>query len=185
MRRPIIPVGTRSLLFGSHQFAIHPLFVALAWRQLKGEWPRGWRLWLAIICHDWGYWGCRDMDGAEGRMHPAAGARLVAALATLGAPTISEATSLYRFWFWYCAAHSRSYAEWDFGGDCSPLMRPDKLATAMLPRWLYALQTWLTGEYVEYRDYWVRVGGYPGTPQDGPWAYAGHLQRHWRKFREG
>ena len=36
-------VGTRSLLFGSHQFMLHPLFVAIAWRRLYGRWPHGWR----------------------------------------------------------------------------------------------------------------------------------------------
>jgi len=40
MRR--LPIGPRALLVGAHQFALHPLFVALAWRRLHGSWPRDW-----------------------------------------------------------------------------------------------------------------------------------------------
>ena len=58
-------VGTRSLLFGVHQFAIHPWFVAAAWWRLYG-FPFDPRLWVAFFVHDLGYWGKPNMDGAEG-----------------------------------------------------------------------------------------------------------------------
>ena len=75
-----LPVGTRSLLFGVHQFALHPLFVLWAWRRLYGSLPRDWRVWVVILIHDWGYWGCKDMDGPEGKWHPWGGAKIAARL---------------------------------------------------------------------------------------------------------
>ena len=42
-------IGTKSLLYGAHQFALHPFFVALAWRRLYGRWPRDPRIWLAFL----------------------------------------------------------------------------------------------------------------------------------------
>jgi hypothetical protein len=35
-----VTVGTRSLLFGVHQFLLHPVMVALGWRMLYGRFPR-------------------------------------------------------------------------------------------------------------------------------------------------
>lgn len=40
-------IGTRSLLYGAHQFMLHPLFLALAWRKLYGA-PLDPRLWVAL-----------------------------------------------------------------------------------------------------------------------------------------
>ena len=81
-------IGTKSLLFGAHAFWWHPAFVAMAWYKLYG-WHyvtyktklspplvtslRDWRLWLAFVVHDWGYWGCSDMDGKQGEWHPLVG----------------------------------------------------------------------------------------------------------------
>ncbi len=62
-------IGTRSLLFGVHQFAIHPWFVAWGWWRLYG-FPWDPRLWIAFVIHDWGYWGKPNMDEAEGETHP-------------------------------------------------------------------------------------------------------------------
>lgn len=53
--------GTKSLLFGVHQFIWHPLTVLLAWIKLYG-WP-AWEELVCIIIHDWGYWGKSNMDG--------------------------------------------------------------------------------------------------------------------------
>ncbi len=61
-------VGTKSLLFGAHQFILHPVLVAFAWYRLYG-FPFDPRLWIAFIVYDWGYWGKADMDGAEGETH--------------------------------------------------------------------------------------------------------------------
>lgn len=69
-------VGTRSILFGVHQFMIHPLFVAAAWWRLYG-FPWDPRLWVAFVVHDLGYVGKPNMDGPEGERHVELGARIV------------------------------------------------------------------------------------------------------------
>ncbi|MCK5235828.1 MAG: hypothetical protein KAR06_02490, partial [Deltaproteobacteria bacterium] len=61
------PVGTKSLLFGVHQFIWHPITVLIAWCKLYG-WPT-WPELVCIIVHDWGYWGKPNMDGPEGEKH--------------------------------------------------------------------------------------------------------------------
>ena len=43
-------LGTKSLLFGCHQFVLHPLFVLVAWWRLYGR--PSWRMVVAIIVHD-------------------------------------------------------------------------------------------------------------------------------------
>lgn len=173
MRR--LPIGTRSLLFGAHQVLLHPLFVALAWRKLYGAWPRKWPEWVAIIVHDWGYWGSPDLDGPVGELHPMGGARLVARLCG-GRDQVA-----YRRWYEFTAGHSRSYAR-ILNIPTSPLMPADKLATVLMPLPLYAALCWLSGEYLEYRDRWVDAGTYPGRPDDNVWTWARHLRANWRRF---
>lgn len=171
-------VGTKSLLFGSHQFILHPMGGAIAWRRLYGRWPNDWRIWLAIIAHDLGYIGSPEMDGPVGELHPMGGARLVARLA--GGRNLYS----YHWWYEFTAGHSRSYARLVFGGKTSPLMRADKLATALYPRPLYALLCWLSGEWREYLHRWRAAGTYPGQPDDGVWAWCGHLQANWSRFKD-
>lgn len=85
----MIPMGTRSLLWGAHQFLIHPLFVALAWWRLYG-FPWDPRLWVAFFVHDLGYWGMPNMDGPEGEEHPRLGAALMHAFFDLPGPWIRQ-----------------------------------------------------------------------------------------------
>ena len=87
-------VGTRSLLFGIHQFIWHPIVVWRAWKYLYGR-PT-WKEIVCIIIHDWGYWGKPNLDGPEGVEHPLHGANL--AMRWFGD----------RYWN-LCAGHSRSY----------------------------------------------------------------------------
>jgi len=83
-------IGTKSVLFGAHQFLIHPLFVALAWWQLYG-FPWDPRLWVAFFVHDLGYLGKPNMDGPEGESHPWLGARIMGLLFDRGTPDVSTA----------------------------------------------------------------------------------------------
>ena len=69
-------IGTKTILFGVHQFAIHPWFVAWAWWRLY-SFPWDPRLWVAFFVHDLGYWGKPNMDGLEGERHPEFGARVM------------------------------------------------------------------------------------------------------------
>ena len=131
----VIPIGTKSLLFGVHQVLIHPYYVLKAHIILYG-WPRDFRVYLAIFVHDLGYWGRHNMDGFEGKAHVWFGAKL-----------------MYRLfddpWFEYCAFHSRSVAR-KHGKALSALAFSDKLSLVLMPRWLYILLATATGEYKEY-----------------------------------
>ena len=128
-------IGTKSVLFGVHQFLIHPWFVALAWWRLYG-FPWDARLWFAFFLHDLGYLGKPNMDGPEGETHPVLGARIMRAL-------------FGERWYWFTLLHSRYYAR-RHGRPFSRLCVADKLAFAITPRWLYLLQGNLTGEIGEY-----------------------------------
>ena len=72
-------IGTKSVLFGVHQFLLHPFFVALAWIRLYG-FP--WRIqyWVSFFVHDLGYIGKPDMDGEEGEEHVMLGGEIMANL---------------------------------------------------------------------------------------------------------
>ncbi len=147
-------IGTKSLLYGAHQFALHPFFVALAWRKLYRKWPSNPRVWLAFVIHDWGYWGCSNLDGAEGKMHPWRAAKWFTAridrfedsrAMTDGGNTVD----ILGPWGRFCLLHSRSLAR-RYGEPVSKLCAPDKVAAFLMPRWLYLRLTSWTGELVEY-----------------------------------
>ena len=72
-------VGTKSILFGVHNFLLHPPLVAIAWWRLYG-FPRDPRLWFAFLLHDVGYFGKRSMEGPEGETHVELGARMMGRL---------------------------------------------------------------------------------------------------------
>lgn len=128
-------IGTKSLLFGAHQFLLHPLFVARAWTRLYGL-PLDPRLWCAFFLHDIGYLGAPNMDGPEGERHPYTGARIMGAL--FGAR-----------WYRFTLYHSRFLAT-RHGAQPSRLCFADKLATALTPAWLYLPMASATGELREY-----------------------------------
>lgn len=130
-------VGTKSILFGAHQFLIHPLFVAWAWWKLYG-FPVDPRLWLAFYVHDLGYFGKPNMDGFEGERHVEFGARLMGRLFGLK-------------WGDFSRYHSRFYAKKD-EMPFSRLCVADKLAIALTPGWLYLPMASATGEIEEYME---------------------------------
>lgn len=131
----LFPIGTRSLLFGVHQFIIHPFVVAVAWWKLYG-FPFDPRLWVAFAVHDLGYWGCPNMDGPEGEGHVEFGARVMAVM-------------FGPYWGDFCRYHSRFRARQD-GRRYSQLCVADKLAAGIEPWWLYLPRAWLSGELGEY-----------------------------------
>jgi hypothetical protein len=128
-------MGTKSLLFGAHQFVLHPMLLALAWIVLYG-FPFDLRLWFAFFCHDLGYWSATDMDGPSGEKHPELGAKIMGFL-------------FGQRWYDFTILHSRSYAR-KMGKPVSRLCAADKLATAITPIWLYVPMVCLTGEITEY-----------------------------------
>lgn len=128
-------IGTKSILFGAHQFALHPWFVAAAWWKLFG-FPLDPRLWMAFWLHDLGYWGKPNMDGAEGERHPEFGAKIMSVFG--------------HEWRGLVLYHSRFYARRD-GVAPSRLCAADKLAISLTPWWLYLPAARATGELAEYR----------------------------------
>lgn len=69
-------IGTKSVLFGAHCFALHPFFVAAAWIRLYG-FPFDPRIWIAFFVHDLGYLWKPNMDGPEGETHVELGAAIM------------------------------------------------------------------------------------------------------------
>ncbi len=134
-------MGTKSLLFGVHQFFIHPIFVFWGWKKLYG-WPN-WKDLICIVIHDWGYWGCGDMDGVEGENHSELGAGL--AFDYLDNHGESEFLDYYTL----VLLHSRFYAK-KMRTTPSKLCWADKLGSALYPTWLWVLLGTLTGEIKEY-----------------------------------
>lgn len=128
-------VGTKSLLFGAHQFILYPLFLAVAWTKLYGL-PLDPRLWIAFIVHDWGYFGRENMDGDKGQRHPELGGKIMARL-------------FGQDWGDFCRLHSRYYAKLE-GREPSPLCAADKLVLLVTPRWIYLPAVRATGEVQEY-----------------------------------
>jgi hypothetical protein len=128
-------VGTKSVLFGAHQFLIHPWFVAAGWWKLYG-FPWDPRLWAAFFVHDLGYLGKPNMDGSEGEAHVELGARIMGLLFGDG-------------WANFARYHSRFYARRD-GVPFSRLCVADKAAIYLTPAWLYLPMANWSGEISEY-----------------------------------
>jgi len=132
-------IGTKSVLYGAHQFLLHPLFVAWGWWLLYG-FPFDPRLWIAFIIHDLGYIGQPNLDGPEGKMHPNWAARFMDRW-------FGES------WGDLCFLHSRSMARWARRPP-SRLCMADKMVTSLTPAWLYLPMARATGELEEYMGVW-------------------------------
>jgi hypothetical protein len=145
--------GSRSLLFGVHQFIWHSFTVLMAWIKLYG-WPN-WKELICIFIHDWGYWGCSNIEGQEGERHPELAGRI--ALYLLG----DEAEYL-------CLFHSRNYAR-KHDMQPSKLCWPDKLSIIYDPWWLYLPRAWLSGELKEYRQKASQTGAVPLSASNREW----------------
>lgn len=160
----LLPIGPRSVLFGTHCWFIHPFFVALGWWKLYGM-PRGIYLWTAFFLHDLGYllqW-CRNMDGPEGETHVVGGARLMKKFVEWHYPRanyyrhlspgeMENRVRVYsNYWYGMCLYHSRYYAK-AHSVRPSQLCMADKLAPALEPWWLYLPRTKASGELAEYME---------------------------------
>lgn len=144
-------MGTKSLLFGAHQFIYHPLCVLYAWWKCYGI-PFDPRIWVCAVVHDWGYWGKPDMDGEEGKRHPILGAQIAGAL-------------FGERWYFFCLYHSRSMASQD-GVEISRLCVADKLSLCYVPNWLYIPMAQATGEIYEYMERADSGTKYEGNKKD-------------------
>ncbi len=145
--------GTKSLLFGVHQVAWHPITVLLAWIELYGL--PSWKELICIIIHDWGYWGKPNMDGQEGADHPFFAARL--AKKYLGYDE-----------YMLCLLHSR-HLSYSMGLTPSRLCYADKLSLKYDPWWFYLPRAWSSGELLEYRRNAERNGFVSGEKTHREW----------------
>jgi hypothetical protein len=146
--------GTKSLLFGVHQFAYHPVTVYLAWLRLYRRLPNAGET-LCILIHDWGYWGKQYMDDEAGERHPELAAKIARRL--LG-PEYER----------LCLFHSRHYAR-NAGAEPSKLCWADKLSILFYPRWFYLALARASGELIEYRLAASRAGLLPTGFSDREW----------------
>lgn len=135
-------IGTKSILFGVHQFVWHPISVALAFRRVHRRLPSWWEA-VGIVCHDLGYWGCTDMDGPSGEPHPRGGAAIAAKICSLF--SYDRALDVYFF----CLYHSSNFAR-IHGAPTSALYLPDKVSIFYDPAWFYLLRARASGELDEY-----------------------------------
>jgi len=119
--------------------------VLTAWLILYREWPK-WHQFWAILTHDLGYWGCPNMDGKEGGNHP----ERLALWWRKHFPCFGVKVAVE------ILGHSRRHTE-NHGLELSKLFRPDKLSSALYPKWLYLLLANLSGEIHEYMN---ETGGY-------------------------
>lgn len=142
--------GTKSLLFGCHQIILHPIFVLIAWLKLYEKFPP-WRVLLAIIIHDWGLWGCENIDDEEGERHPRWAAKVMDRLFGSKQSTIFQLPGEKPWTMGMLVMyHSRFLARKENCGVVSPLCLPDKLGVALMPTWLWVGLGRLTGEVWEY-----------------------------------
>lgn len=134
-------LGTKSLLFGCHQFILHPLFTFTAWSKLYhgSKPPPLFPRILACIIHDWGYWGCPTMDGNCGDQHSVWGANAIYRL------------TKDNWWYEELLCHSRFFAR-RMNMTPSTFCWVDKLSTAIMPSWLWATLAYISGEGWEYLE---------------------------------
>jgi len=165
-------IGTRSVLFGAHQFLIHPLFVLWACRRLYGT-ALHVQVVTAAFCHDLGYWGKDGLDTPDGERHVEFGARLMALLfdsrrievgsvvrTRTGEMVVVEhpeqaarlsaqaGAVVFNTWGQYSLLHSRFYAK-RLGLPVSQLCAADKLSLNE-PWWLYLPRVIASGEVWEF-----------------------------------
>ena len=132
-------IGTKTLLFGNHQFLLHPLFVGIAWVKLYHKLPNPKEA-VCIFIHDWGYWGRPNLDGDEGERHP-----------LWAATWAGRHLDHHGYFYGNLCLHHSSFLAKKHGKPVSRLCIPDKYGVIMMPIWLIVLLGRLTGETQEYR----------------------------------
>ena len=115
-------IGTKSVLYGAHQFILHPIILFIAWWRIF-RFPWNPRLWVLFFIHDLGYIGKPNMDGPEGETYVEFGANLSGRL--FG--------DSYRYLALY---HSRFYAK-SHNKPISNLCIADKYAIVIMPTYIY------------------------------------------------
>lgn len=132
--------GTRSYLFGCHQFLLHPLWVLLAWRLEYKSWPKWWEI-IAIFLHDIGICGRQYLSNDEAKIgHWRKGTHLSFYIVRKLTGSICKGAILAGF---LCAGHCPEESNFPE----SKLSRADKRSWLVAPMW------WL------WFNYWVEWQG--------------------------
>lgn len=121
---------------------IHPYYTLKGWIKLYG-WP-DWKEAICIIIHDWGYWGCSDMDGKDGEKHPF----------WAGGFAYKWLDENYKYMNYrnLCFFHSSTVAE-GLRFYPSRLCWADKYGMVLMPTWMWVLLGRLSGEITEYMNH--------------------------------
>ncbi|MCE5265708.1 MAG: hypothetical protein LLG97_19540 [Deltaproteobacteria bacterium] len=146
--------GTKSILFGVHQFVIHPIVVLIAWITLYGR--PNWKTMICIVIHDWGYWGKARMDDEDGERHP-----------EWAADFVWDMFHDMDMWA-LCMFHSRHHAR-SRNAEPSRLCWADKLSIIYEPWWFYLPRAWASGELQEYRITAAKGGFFPAWKSNRKW----------------
>jgi len=158
-------VGTKSLLFGVHCFWFHPLTVFIAWVELYGL--PNWKECICIFIHDWGYWGCDNMDGVnEGADHPYLAARIAYKYLDNGVGWMTTENSYSAM----CLYHSRRTAK-VYNVTPSKLCWADKYSIRYDPEIFYLLRANGSGEIKEYRKHADEFGEITLNMSNSKWYW--------------
>ena len=142
-------IGTKSLLFGCHQFVLHPIYTYTAWARLYDKLPNFGET-LAIIIHDWGYFGKSNLDGEEGEKHPEWASNIFEKIGKCVRNNIHFDLGVYLFELGdLCLYHSRFYAK-RYEREPSKLCWADKYGTTLYGKYLWLFLATLSGELKEY-----------------------------------
>ncbi len=141
----LLPVGTRSYIFGMHNPIFHSYFMILAWRKLYHHFP-DFRTIVCIIFHDIGYLFQDCIDGTCDR-HIFLGAQICGKLFGLN-------------YYNLCIQHSRDYCN-RHGLEPSRLCYADKYSILLIPNWLLNLIVKISGEDSAYYKVGNSFLGYP------------------------
>ena len=124
--------GTRSYIFGCHNFLIHPFFVFMAWRLEYQAFPKWWEL-ICILLHDIGVCGRQYLSDDKAKIgHWERGAQLASDLVERLTRDMSKGNLAYNI----CAGHTH-----ESGFPLSKLYRADKRS------WIVAPTLWLWSNY--------------------------------------
>lgn len=132
--------GTKSLLFGCHQFLMHPLCVLWAWHKLYGRWPKLGQI-ICIFLHDVGHLGKNYLTDPElKKIHWRMGAEIARKL--LGEDA-----------YWFTRWHSKSS-----NGDTwqpTELFWADKYSRLVAPLWFRQVSCLVEGFTRSQQRQWL------------------------------
>lgn len=193
-------IGTKSVLFGVHQFALHPLFIALGWWKAFGfarvqiPYRRAIDAWAKSDSLETRELGVELVDLAPPTTTSLLDPRLWIAflvhdIGYLGKPNMDGAegethpelgaTIMRRLfgdaWGDFVLLHSRYYAK-RLGRPLSPLCIADKWVIVLEPSWLYLPRARASGELDEFLDVGQRRAAESDTMMNAE-ERAGFLRR--------